>query len=40
MLSDNKLNASFYLSLLVGLAGVVVGVAVGFGAGAVPIYIG
>lgn len=39
MLSDNKLNASFYLSLLVGLIGVVVGVAVGFGAGAAPIYI-
>ena len=40
MLSDNKLNASFYLSLLVGLPGVVVGGVVGFGAGAVPIYIG
>ncbi|MDY6896945.1 MAG: O-antigen ligase family protein [Cyanobacteriota bacterium] len=40
MLSDNWLNASFYLSLSVGLAGVVIGIAVGFGAGAVPVYTG
>lgn len=39
MLSD-KLNASFYTSLAIGLAGILFGVAVGFGAGAVPIYIG
>ncbi|MCJ8280164.1 MAG: O-antigen ligase family protein [Rivularia sp. ALOHA_DT_140] len=40
MLSKNGLNASFYLSLLVGFVGVGIGVAVGFGAGAVPIYVG
>ena len=40
MLNHKELNPSFYTSLLVGLAGVVIGVAVGFGAGAVPIYIG
>ncbi|MEM6754389.1 MAG: O-antigen ligase family protein, partial [Cyanobacteria bacterium P01_C01_bin.38] len=39
MLSD-RLNASFYTSLAIGLAGVLIGLAVGFGAGAVPIYIG
>ncbi|MEM6399221.1 MAG: O-antigen ligase family protein [Cyanobacteria bacterium P01_D01_bin.116] len=40
MLSDKGLNASSYLSLLVVVAGVVLGVAVGFGAGAVPVYVG
>ncbi|MGB3653550.1 MAG: O-antigen ligase family protein, partial [Rivularia sp. (in: cyanobacteria)] len=39
MLID-KLNSSFYLSFLVGLAGVAIGVAVGFGAGALPVYVG
>ncbi|MEO1429159.1 MAG: O-antigen ligase family protein [Cyanobacteria bacterium J06633_8] len=40
MLSNGELNASFYLSVLVGLIGIGIGVAVGFGAGAVPIYLG
>ncbi|MGD1911743.1 MAG: polymerase, partial [Rivularia sp. (in: cyanobacteria)] len=40
MLNHKELNPSFLSSLLVGLAGVVIGVAVGFGAGAIPIYIG
>ncbi|MEO1377927.1 MAG: hypothetical protein AAFW70_27335 [Cyanobacteria bacterium J06635_10] len=40
MLNQKELNPSFYTSLLVGLAGIVIGLAVGFGAGAVPIYIG
>lgn len=40
MLKIGELNDSFYFSLLIGLAGVVVGVAVGFGAGAVPVYVG
>ncbi|MEM9923940.1 MAG: O-antigen ligase family protein [Cyanobacteria bacterium P01_D01_bin.50] len=40
MLNHKELNPSFYTSLLVGMAGVVIGLAVGFGAGAVPIYIG
>ncbi len=40
MLSDKGLNASFYTSLVIGLAGVLIGVAVGYGAGAVPVYIG
>ena len=39
MLSD-RLNASFYTSLAIGLAGVLIGLAVGFGAGAVPVYVG
>ena len=40
MLTNKRLNGSFNLSLLVGLVGVVIGAAVGFGAGAVPIYLG
>ncbi|AFY58044.1 lipid A core-O-antigen ligase-like enyme [Rivularia sp. PCC 7116] len=40
MLSNGELSASFYLSVLVGLIGVGIGVTVGFGAGAVPVYIG
>lgn len=40
MLTNLRLNGPFNLSLLVGLGGVVIGAAVGFGAGAVPIYVG
>ena len=40
MLTKLEFNGSFYLSLLVGILGVVIGLAVGFGAGAVPVYVG
>ncbi len=40
MLSDKGLNPSFYTSLTIGLAGVLIGLAVGFGAGALPVYVG
>ncbi len=39
MITSKGLNASFIVSLLIGLVGVGVGVGVGFGAGALPIYI-
>ncbi|MBE9214634.1 O-antigen ligase family protein [Plectonema cf. radiosum LEGE 06105] len=40
MLTNKQFNNSSYLSFLVGLAGVGIGAAVGFGAGAIPVVVG
>jgi len=40
MLTNKQFNNSSYQSFFVGLAGVAIGVAVGFGAGAIPVVVG